>query len=204
VKEHVFAPLGVQSARIGKTRLDGNSNGDEVRYYSPDVDECVFADRLQNTVPSAYGGWYLEAMDSHGGWLASAVDLARFACAFDDPANCVLLKEDSIARMFAPPSGLSAVSTEPGDNAYYSCGWLNRPVGNGGKFNSWHTGSLPGTATLLVRRHDGRNFVILFNARSSPDAEHFGRAIDARLNRAINQVDQWPEHDLFESPRPVK
>ena len=111
-------------------------------------------------------------------------------------ASC--LNEDSIARMFAPPTGLSNDSKNADDNSYYSCGWMNRPVGDDGKFNSWHTGSLPGTATLLVRRHDGRNFVILFNARSSPDVEHFGRAIDAKLNQAINQVDQWPEVDLFE------
>jgi N-acyl-D-amino-acid deacylase len=199
VKQHVFAPLGVQTARIGRTRPDGNSSDNEVRYYSPELSPSVFADSVNHSVPSAYGGWYLEAMDSHGGWLASAVDLARFACAFDDPANCMLLKEDSIARMFAPPGGLSTDSKESDDNSYYSCGWLNRPVGNGSKFNSWHTGSLPGTATLLVRRHDGRNFVILFNARSSPGVEHFGRAIDAKLNQAINQVDEWPQRDLFES-----
>jgi N-acyl-D-amino-acid deacylase len=199
VKEHVFAPLGIRSARLGKTRMVGNSNGDEVRYYSPEVDECVFADNLKKTVPAAYGGWYLEAMDSHGGWLASAVDLARFACAFDDPADCPVLNENSIARMFAAPTGMPTDDKEPDDNSYYSCGWWNRTVGDNGKFNSWHTGSLPGTATLLVRRHDGRNFVILFNARSSPDVEHFGRAIDAKLNRAINDVVEWPERDLFES-----
>ncbi len=198
VKEHVFAPLGIQSARLGKTLIDGSSNDDEVRYYSPDVSKSVFVDDLNTSVPSAYGGWNLEAMDSHGGWLASAVDLTRFACAFDDRAKCAVLNEDSIARMFAPPTQLTNDSKNADDNSYYSCGWLNRPVGDNGEFNSWHTGSLPGTATLLVRRHDGRDFVILFNARSSPDVEHFGRAIDAKLNQAINQVDEWPKVDLFE------
>jgi N-acyl-D-amino-acid deacylase len=56
---------------------------------------------------------------------------------------------------------------------------------------------LPGTATLLVRRYDGRNFAILFNARSSPSATHFGQAIDPQLHTAIDQIDEWPEHDLF-------
>jgi N-acyl-D-amino-acid deacylase len=199
VKEHVFAPLGIKSARLGKTRPDGEPSGDEVRYYSPEVSASVFADSLNTMVPSAYGGWYLEAMDAHGGWLASAVDLARFACAFDDRADCPLLREDSIARMFAPPNGLSNNNEVPGDNSYYSCGWLNRPAGGNGEINSWHTGSLPGTATLLVRRHDGKNFVILFNARSSPEATHFGEAIDPRLNQAINRVSEWPAIDLFDT-----
>jgi N-acyl-D-amino-acid deacylase len=199
VKEHVFAPLGIHSARLGKTRAVGDPRDNEVRFYSPDVQPSVFAEDLNAAVPSAYGGWYLEAMDSHGGWLASAVDLARFACAFDDRAKCDVLNEASIARMFAAPTGMTSAGMKPGDDAYYSCGWKNRLVGDAGKLNSWHTGSLPGTAALLVRRHDGRSFAILFNARSSPNASHFGEAVDAKLNCAIDQVEEWPDIDLFSS-----
>ena len=53
-----------------------------------DTGESVFAENLGETVPSPYGAWNLEAMDSHGGWIASAIDLAKFAAAFDDPDNC--------------------------------------------------------------------------------------------------------------------
>ena len=32
-------------------------------------------------MPWPYGGFHLEAMDAHGGWIGSAVDLARWAAA---------------------------------------------------------------------------------------------------------------------------
>jgi N-acyl-D-amino-acid deacylase len=194
VREHVFAPLGIERAQLGTTHADREPSGNEVHYYSPDVAPSVFAEDAGTNVPSAYGGWNLEAMDSHGGWIASPVDLVRFAAAFDEPANCGLLKPDSIERMFAAPIKMSN-EDKPGDT-FYSCGWTNRPRADG-KFDSWHTGSLPGTATLLVRRHDGRNFAIVFNARSSPDIAHFGQAINEKLNKALDQIEEWPDTDLF-------
>jgi N-acyl-D-amino-acid deacylase len=196
VREHVFAPLGIERARLGKTHADREVAENEVHYYSPDVEPSVFAEDAGTTVPSAYGGWNLEAMDSHGGWIASAVDLVRFASAFDEPAKCIVLKEDSIARMFAAPTGLASGDQKPEDDTYYSCGWTNRPLEDG-KFDSWHTGSLPGTATILVRRHDGRNFAIVFNARSSPEVAHFGREIHQRLSKTLDEIDNWPDTDLF-------
>lgn len=196
VKESVLLPLGIDSMAIGRTRLPGRRDG-EVRYYDGKTGRSVFAEDLNQRVPRPYGAWYLEAMDAHGGWIASAVDLARFACAFDNPDACRVLNRDSIRTMYARPAeadgGESAESPEP---VYYSCGWLNRDVGDG-KFNHWHNGSLPGTSTLLVRRHDGRNWAILFNARSSPHGSQLASLVDGVLHRAANEVTEWPEYDLF-------
>jgi N-acyl-D-amino-acid deacylase len=136
-------------------------------------------------------------MDSHGGWLGSAVDLGRFASAFDEPQKCKILSPESIQTMFAKPPGLAGHDSHGNPKpTYYSCGWFNRVVGEG-KISRWHTGSLPGTAAILVRRHDGRNWVVLLGARQSPHASHLGRAIDGLVHRAADQVDQWPECDLF-------
>lgn len=199
VREHVFAPLGIRTARLGATRTErGGSNDQEVRYYAPDMQSSVFADSLGSTVPSAYGGWNLEAMDSHGGWVASAVDLVRFAAAFDDPTKCKILNAESIARMFAPPAGWADTNKKPGETTYYSCGWSNRPVdGKLELVDNSHTGSLPGTASLLVRRHDGRDLAILFNARSSPSASHVGQAISGRLAEVLERIEDWPDTDQF-------
>jgi N-acyl-D-amino-acid deacylase len=98
--------------------------------------------------------------------------------------------------MFAAPTGMPNDGKKTTDNTYYSCGWSNRPLEER-KFDSWHTGSLPGTATILVRRHDGRNFAILFNARSSTDVSHFGQAMNERLNKALDKIEEWPDFDLF-------
>jgi hypothetical protein len=74
---------------------------------------------------------------------------------------------------------------------------MNRDAG-GGRSSYWHTGSLGGTATILIRRHDGKNFIALFNARGSAKASHFGSAIDPLLHRAADEVTNWPEADLFD------
>lgn len=197
VKEHVLAPLGIHSMRIGHTHLSGRAP-DEVRYYHPQPGTSVFEPDLGQQVPSPYGAWSLEAMDSHGAWIASAVDLARFAAAFDDPDQCPILSRESIELMFARPLG-GAEAEEDGTPkmTYYSLGWQNRVL-DGGAVNHWHTGSLPGTATMMIRRHDGKNFIALMNTRISPSTTHLGRAIDTLLHRAANEVETWPTENLFQ------
>jgi N-acyl-D-amino-acid deacylase len=79
---------------------------------------------------------------------------------------------------------------------YYSLGWMNRNVGEG-RFHRWHTGSLDGTAAIVIRRADGRNVVVLFNSRVSPFAAHLGSAVDSLLHRAVDEVQEWPDNDHF-------
>src|SRR5206468_5725413 len=146
----------------------------------------------RNRVSWPYGGFCLESMDAHGGWIASAVDLARFAAALRDPQHSPLLKPESLQIMHAPPEPpVSRNSDGSLKDHYYGCGWLARPVGRGVGANYWHTGSLPGTSTLLVRRHDDVSWVILFNQRSDDDKLPDGD-IDPALHRAADAVRDWP------------
>jgi N-acyl-D-amino-acid deacylase len=192
VREQVLAPLGITSMRVGATRLESRAEN-EVRYYHPGPADSVFADDLGEKVPSPYGAWYLEAMDSHGGWIASAEDLAKFAAAFDDPDHCPILNRQSIEAMYRRPPGLAGHDEQGKEKpVYYSLGWNNRVLDNG-KINHWHTGSLPGTATILIRRHDGKNFVALLNTRVSPTTNHLGREIDQLLHQMADAVTDWPE-----------
>ena len=158
VKEHVLKPVGVTRMRIGATLSDGRADG-EVKYYmqKPTLASSVFPDHNGNTgekVPWPYGGWHLEAMDSHGGWIASAPDLVRFACTFNDLDRSPLLKGASIETMFASPN---LKDSKP--DVWYGCGWSVRVVGPG-KINTWHSGALAGTSTILVRRHDGLTWAV--------------------------------------------
>ena len=75
VKEAVLAPAGVTRMELGRT-LYANRLPDEVRYYDLGYAPSVFPG--VGLVPMPYGGFNLEAMDSHGGWVASVVDLLRF------------------------------------------------------------------------------------------------------------------------------
>lgn len=195
VKQRVLAPLGITAMRLGATRLEGRAPG-EVRYYQPGIGKSVFQADLNQNVPWAYGGWHLEAMDSHGGWLASAVDLARFGAAFDDPAHCPVLSAASIELMHARPPGLAGhdEAGKPKD-VYYSLGWSNR-VDNG-KTAHWHTGSLSGTATVLIRRPDGRNLIVLLNSRVSPQSNHLSKDLDILIQNAASGIAEWPQENHF-------
>ena len=184
VREQVLKPAGAGGMRVGETRIGGRLD-DEVRYYTPHLGPSVFADDLGERVPWPYGGWYLEAMDSHGAWVATAEELVRFACAIDSDT---LLGEDATEAMYARPPGAAGHTAdgEPKDR-YYSLGWSNRTWEDGGVTRS-HGGSLSGTATVLVKRPDGRNWALLFNARGGPGVSHFASGLREALETELDAV----------------
>jgi len=199
VRKHVLKPMGVSGMRVGKTLESGRGEG-EVRYHvdGEKVGLSVFEKDLGQRVSRAYGAWYLEAMDSHGGWIASAVDMARFASRLQTPGRKPFLKPGSLQEMFAPPA--EPVSRK-GDGAiedvYYGLGFQVRQLGDG-RMNQWHTGSLPGTSTLLVRRFDGMVWAVMFNSRRPCGGTSPASAIDRLVHEAVDEVQEWPEGDLFE------
>src|SRR5262249_14517976 len=97
----VLEPLGIRRTRLGFTLLPQRAK-DEVRYYDfkGRTPPAVMGD-IGQEVPLPYGSWCLEAMDAHGGWIASAVDLVRFASAFDEPGKCPILSAESVESLFA-------------------------------------------------------------------------------------------------------
>lgn len=193
VKKHVLAPIGVTTMAIGKTHLEGRQKN-EVRYYSAFAGESVFAKDLRQRVPHPYGAWHLEAMDSHGAWIASATDLARFATAFDDPEKCRILKPDSVRAFTAHPSGKLEDRAKPG--RYYGLGW-SISVSAEGKPTVSHGGSLPGTNTALIRRPDGINIAVLFNTRATPHTGRITAVAVPKIEEAVEAIETWPAHDLF-------
>jgi hypothetical protein len=78
---------------------------------------------------------------------------------------------------------------------WHSFGWQIRQVGKDA--NWWHTGSLDGTTTLMVRTSQGMDWALLLNAspkqQSAPTDE-----MDAGLWKAADAVRQWPQPDLFD------
>lgn len=198
VQKELLSPFGITRMKLGHSLLAGRARG-ETRYYQPNAGKtkCVFPESELAEVEWPYGGFNLEAMDAHGGWIASAVDLVRFAAQLDAPHSRPLLKPETARELYAPPAPPVSRDAEGKLTAtYYACGWSVRPVGSEGKANLWHTGSLPGTATLLVRRWDGLTWAALFNQRSEGDMPSDGE-IDSALHKAADAVKQWPDHDLF-------
>ena len=202
MRKEVLLPLGIRSMRIGRTLLKGRAKG-EVRYHTRGNSTAiaVMGKQIGRKVPRPYGSWYLEAMDSHGAWIASAVDLVRFGSAIEFFPKSKVLTEKSIREMVARPKGAAGYNRDGKPKlAYYGLGWSIRPVGNTGKSNRWHTGGFDGTSTILVLRHDGICWAVLFNARKTADRQTAASKIDSLIHRAANTVKEWPKHDLF--PRP--
>jgi hypothetical protein len=127
------------------------------------------------------------------------VDLARFAAGFDGPGHSRLLKQASLELMYEPPAAPVFQKAEGVlEKSWYGFGWAVRRVRHG-KANYWHSGSLPGTSTLLVRRWDGLSWAVLFNQRSE-DKQLPDEAIDSALHRAAEAVVDWPKGNLFSRP----
>ncbi|MDR3612743.1 MAG: serine hydrolase [Candidatus Obscuribacterales bacterium] len=190
IQANVLTPVGVTSMRLGRTLMSDRADG-EVLYYdeTKQKSKAILGPNKGAMIDGQYGAWCLEVMDSHGGWLASAIDLVRFASAFDDPNACKILSSRGIQQMFARPT------LEPHADFYGACGWYVRDLG-GNRHNTWHTGALPGTSTLLVRRYDGLNWAILFNTRSTKNGEYLASLIDPLMHKAVNSVKRFPSINL--------
>jgi CubicO group peptidase (beta-lactamase class C family) len=193
VKEAVFRPLGIHNSQIGKTLKEYRVDNEVCYYDSTEKCDGIVPPYVGQLVPCPYGAWYLEAMDAHGGWISSIIDLAHFLCTFDDFDNCPVLKRSSIEHMFFPPHPAQMDEKD----VYYAYGWAVRKLENGG-YNAWHAGLLAGTSSLMVHRHDGLKWVILFNAgRPGKKDGNYGNVIDPLVHRAAKQVKKWPTEDLF-------
>jgi CubicO group peptidase (beta-lactamase class C family) len=190
VQQNVLSPVNISRMVQGRT-ASGQRKSTEVTYDEVALDTPTVLDGTGTDVPWPYGGFNLENMEAHGAWLSSAVDMAKFNTIFDGPG---VLTSSSIAQMLAPPaSGMNP------DQSWYGMGWAGRLVANG--TNYWHTGSMPGTWTLMIRRYDDLKWVAMFNQRNdSGDSkgETYGQ-IDNDLHDAANSVIIWPTTDLFPS-----
>jgi N-acyl-D-amino-acid deacylase len=193
VKEKVLAPMGITDMYVGRT-LESGRGAREVRYYQDDDGEAMsIFPTGPRKAPNPYGTWCLETMDAHGGWVATAVDMARFITSVDH-----FLKPESMELFVERP----AVTTkERVGGAYYACGVMAKPFHDGGRttYSLWHDGSLPGTFAFLVRRHDGVTWAVLFNQRAVDGKKLADIAIDKELHRAADSVREWPTGDLFQN-----
>lgn len=187
VREAVLDPAGASGLRLGRSLAADRAEG-EVVYYDhagAALAVSVFAAGTEY-VPWPYGGFALEPMDAHGGWIATAADLLGFLLAVDGRTSPPDVLEAATIDLM---TGRPPLAEYQGAAAYYGLGWQVRPTG--ADANWWHTGSLPGTSAIMVRTAGSMAWVALFNSRPA-SADAFFNELDRELWRAVNGVTEWP------------
>ena len=201
VSEKILAPLGIRDMRLGKNLLKDRAPG-EVKYYDSKrrTGRAISGPEIGKQAPLPYGVECIETMDANGGWIASAVDLLRFATALDDPKKCPVLKEESIlvdARAAAGTGGPRTGGQAQGGLLRLRLGGAAGRAATGQVHqvaHGWAGGKLH-AAGLPRRRHQLGRAVQQRRrprtARSSP------ALIDPLLHKPADEIKNWPDIDLF-------
>jgi len=166
VKTHILNPYGATSMEIaGNTLADRKAN--EVTYYGQGGEDPY--------------GMNVARMDSHGGWLATPIDLLKVLVRVDGlSVKPDILKAATLTTMF---TGSSV-------NPSYAKGWQVNTANN-----HWHNGSLPGEQAIAVNTHDGFSWAVFVNTRSQKP--NFGLDLDTLMWNIKGKVTTWPGFDLF-------
>ncbi|MBV8167349.1 MAG: beta-lactamase family protein [Alphaproteobacteria bacterium] len=167
VQRTLLTPCGISSLRIA-----GNTRSERA------ADEVVYGDDTRRH-RSPYG-MNVTRMDSHGGWMGSAEDLVRFG---------IRIAKLPVAGGLLRPETVTTMTTGSTVHPAYARGWRVNAAGNW-----WHTGSLPGTRTILVRTRSGFTWAALCNGRGGNDT---ASALDRLAWTMVRTVTRWPSDDLF-------
>ena len=167
VGNNILGPCGISTMKIARNK-ESDSAQDEVVYYGQ-YDEDPY--KLNIT-----------RMDSHGGWIASSTELVQFLNhVAGAPGIPALLKPETIKIMTTPAPAY------PAGDARYARGWMVR---NNGAGPWWHSGSLPGTTSIMVRTPTGMCWAALCNTRTEP-ADQINTAIDQMMWNIVRTVPSW-------------
>lgn len=198
VRTAILSPLGIKQMRLAKTLPNDRADG-EVQYRDSKerTGRSVMGLKETDPVPFPYGIERIENLAAVGGWLASSVDMVRFASGLFFPPTKEVLTRKTLQSMFAPPE-IAGEEKPRGNQAYYACGWLVRSAkGDVLPWTCWHNGSLTGVSSLMVSRADGVTWAVLFNQDSAPDGTAYATKIDGPLHAPASEIKNWPEKDLF-------
>lgn len=182
VKQNIFAPLGIYDIRLGKNLLADKQEreGEYINSWT-----TLSAYGTGQLVPWQYGGSSVEAMDAHGGWIATPRDLVRLFSAFDGfPSRPDILSPATLQIMTTPSANLSS----------YAKGIQVNSTGFW-----WHAGALFGSYSWMVRNNSQVTWAVIMNKRS--DAASFeGTVANLGFGNCTNSTTVFPTHDLFDVP----
>ena len=193
VQEHILDPAKMEHTKIGRTLVASRARNEAwyhmqkeeigAAFWSASVSKVGRGGKgvdAPDIVRKPDGGWNLESMDSHNGWISTPGDLVKFVSAMESKTNPLLKPETRTAML---------ESAKPPKGTYYACGWFVRPESNGNRI--WHGGALEGTSSLLVRRSDGIAWAVLFNTDISNSGDkRLAGLLEPFLDQAISAI-KW-------------
>jgi CubicO group peptidase (beta-lactamase class C family) len=166
VRESVLTPAGITDMTIA-ANSEAQRKPREVKYYPAD------AYTLNVT-----------RFDSHGGWLASPIDIARFLVRVDgSPTKADIINKQSYTEMMTAPH----VKDNKGNDPNYGFGWFVSP--------QWHNGCMEGTIAEEKVLPNGMGFTFVVNTRPAKDG--CAGNLDGVMLSILNSVSAWPKYDLF-------
>ena len=185
LKTEILDPLAAYDLHIAKNLL-ADKQEREVEYTG---NGYTTLDCYGNgeSVPWEYGGLNVEAMNAHGGWIASTRDLLRLITAVDGfSTRPDILNSATITTMTTPSA----------NSNFYAKGWTVNSANNW-----WHTGAIDGTATVIVRSNSGYTWAMFLNKRViNENANAFWSDLDNLPWSCLASATAFPDFDLFASP----
>src|SRR5690606_33749215 len=180
---NILDPLGITDMSLGCNAYQ-NKQANEVVYFERPEMKISPTNGDGKTSYYPYGGFNLEAMDAHGGWLASAKDLAKIIVASNGSGTRRdLLTPEAVATMMEPCEVYSN----------YGLGGCVNDLGN-----RWHTGCLMGASSTMGNLNNGLGWVMLFNG--NPLSAEYFQSMDRVMWKALGDIKEWPSEDLFMNP----
>jgi CubicO group peptidase (beta-lactamase class C family) len=185
VRDSILLPAGIKDMVLAKNMYHDKAP-DETQYYDGPYNKPLqfYAASWHGDPswsPQACGGFNIESMDAHGGWLATAKDLAKLLSVINGHGEKALLRRDFIDTMMA---------TCPA-NQSYGLGWNLSKEGN-----AWHTGSIPGASCIMARLKNGFDCILLFNKRVQ--AKEYAEEMDRLIWKILPEINVLPaSYDLF-------
>ena len=189
--------------RLGKNLLKDRAPG-EVKYYDSKhrTGRAISGPEIGKPVPLPYGVECIETMDANGGWIASAVDLVRFAAALDDPAEVPPAEVKAIlrdARAAAGSRWATAARANRSRSITPVAGRSGRPR-QPGKYTKWHTGGWRVVPRCWFAATTASTGPCCSTATPTRHGKAFADLIDPLLHQPADEIDTGPRSTCFRPP----
>ncbi|HNX20475.1 MAG TPA: serine hydrolase domain-containing protein [Acidobacteriota bacterium] len=176
VRRTTLKPLGAARLRLAPAPPDYLPG--EARRYGPRSEKQL------------HGG-LVPAAAAAGGWVGSAVDVARLLAALDGPGASFLSAAMRREMLAAPPAPAGARKRA----AAFGLGWDRAAEDESGATYA-KEGALPGVQAWVERLKGGVTVIALFNGHGDGKFDPRGRAM-SEIPAAVLATEDWPQTDLF-------